>query len=528
MAFNVTQPTQVVISTAPAEIDRTGGSSRGNFNRWGRASNTKQRPSHDCEWGGAICNFGGWKRVIHRLCPNRTRHDARSDDYRDRVRRRGFPPPSESSVVFTVFSPVFVTMEQIGPIAVGDTMLISGSAKDNLEDGWLGSQTIEIFVDGVLVGITSSQENGLWSLEWTIPESMDVGNHSISAISPEQGFYRQGMTESNFTVSYHTSISHQVEQTYVTRGGHWNFTGRLFESDTGFEQGLEGREVSVLLDGSQVELVVTGEGGFFSYSHRVQYALSRGSHNVSFTFAGEFLYLPTEAVSQVFALSDIVVEVQPITNTIIRGDASPSSSIMIQGLVREVGGESAIFANLSMSLTWGESNLPISSGPWENPSTMNFQIRAKAQEFMHPGENIITIVVDSDQSRFLNGVSEEVEILVMIEVDFEYSELDLSNGQRVIRGTVNATARDTGAPLEGLSLTASLVNGSTTHFSVSKLTGEDGVFQYEFKSMAPLPALSEQSLPPEGWGLPGSADFLGLRFHRSREPGSSAPIRRVH
>ena len=174
---------------------------------------------------------------------------------------------------------------------------------------------------------------------------------------------------------------------------------------------------------------------------------------------------------------------------------------MIQGLVRELGGESAIFANLSMSLTWGESDLPITSGPWDNPSTMNFQIRAKAQEFMHPGENIITIVVDSDQSRFLNGVSKEIEILVMIEVDFVYSELDLSNGQRVIRGTVNATARDTGAPLEGLSLTASLMNGSTTHFSVSKLTGEDGVFQYEFKSMAPLPALSEQSLPPEGWGL---------------------------
>ena len=102
--------------------------------------------------------------------------------------------PSESSVVFTVFSPVFLTMDQIGPIAVGDVMLISGSAKDNLEDGWLGSQTIEVFVDGVLVGITSSQENGNWSLEWVIPESMDIGNHSIAAISPAQGFYRQGLS----------------------------------------------------------------------------------------------------------------------------------------------------------------------------------------------------------------------------------------------------------------------------------------------------------------------------------------------
>jgi len=250
-----------------------------------------------------------------------------------------------------------------------------------------------------------------------------------------------------------------------------------------------------------VELISTEEGGIFSYSHRVQYSLSRGAHNVSFQFGGEFLYLPTESVSPVFVLSDIVIEIQPITNTIVRGDAFPSRSIMIQGLVREVGGESAIFPNLTMSLTWGDSNLPLTSGPWDNPSTMNFQIRAKAQEFMHPGENIITIVVNSDQTMFLNGASRDIEILVMIEVDFVYSELDLSNGQRVIRGTVNATARDTGAPLEGLSLTASLANGSITHFSVSKLTGADGVFEYEFKAMAPLPVFSKQALPPEGWGL---------------------------
>ena len=502
LVFNVSQPTQVVISSPPAEVDRTelvvveGVLTDG----VGRAI-----PSRELVMsvnGQAITavsvdgngSFTGLVPIASdmELGPMVIEMEFVGED---------FLLPSESSVIFTVFSPVFVTLDPIGPVAVGDTMLISGSSKDNLEDGWLDSQTIEVFIDGVLVGITSSQENGLWSLEWVIPESMDVGNHSISAISPAQGFYRQGSIESNFTVSYHTSISHQVEESYVTRGGHWNFSGRLFESDTGFEQGLEGREISVQLDGKTVGSVMTEEGGVFSYTNRVQYASSRGSHNVSFHFGGEFLYLPTEGVSQVFTLSDIVVEVQPITNTIIRGDASPSSSIMIQGLVREIGGESAIFSNISMGLTWGESELPITNGPWDNPETMNFQIRAKAQEFMSPGENIITIVVGSDQSRFLNGVSKEIEILVMIEVDFVYSELDLSNGQRVIRGTVNATASDTGVPLAGLSLTASLVNGSTTHFSVSKLTGEDGVFQYEFKSMAPLPALSENSLPPEGWGL---------------------------
>ena len=56
---------------------------------------------------------------------------------------------------------------------------------------------------------------------------------------------------------------------------------------------------------------------------------------------------------EVFALSDVVIEMQPITNTIVRGDSSPSRSIMLQGLIREVGGDSEIFDNLSMSLAWG-------------------------------------------------------------------------------------------------------------------------------------------------------------------------------
>ena len=502
MVFNVTQTSQVVISTSPADIDRTGvaivegiltdGVSRAIPNRDLILSINGQNLT-----GISVDENGSFTGFVP-IAP-----DMLLGPMLVGIEFAGeaFVLPSNSSVIFTVYAPVFVSMDSLGPIAVGDPMFISGSVKDNLEGGWLGSHTIEVFVDGVLVGITSSQENGNWSLEWTIPESMDVGNHSISTISPAQGFYRQSGTESNFTVSYHTSISLQVEQNYVTRGGHWNFSGRLFESDTGFEQGLDGRGISVLLDGVPVELISTEEGGIFSYSHRVQYSLSRGAHNVSFQFGGEFLYLPTESVSPVFVLSDIVIEIQPITNTIVRGDAFPSRSIMIQGLVREVGGESAIFPNLTMSLTWGDSNLPLTSGPWDNPSTMNFQIRAKAQEFMHPGENIITIVVNSDQTMFLNGASRDIEILVMIEVDFVYSELDLSNGQRVIRGTVNATARDTGAPLEGLSLTASLANGSITHFSVSKLTGADGVFEYEFKAMAPLPVFSKQALPPEGWGL---------------------------
>ena len=42
----------------------------------------------------------------------------------------------------------------------------------------------------------------------------------------------------------------------------------------------------------------------------------------------------------------------------------------------------------------------MASGLWGNPDTMNFQIRAKAQEFMTPGDNTVTIIVESNQASF--------------------------------------------------------------------------------------------------------------------------------
>ena len=58
-------------------------------------------------------------------------------------------------------------------------------------------------------------------------------------------------------------------------------------------------------------------------------------------------------------------------------------------------------------------------------------------------------------------------------------------------------------------MTAVLLNGSTSHFSLSKLTGADGVFDYEFKSLAPLPPLSDIS----SWGrlsvmIGSDSDFI--------------------
>ena len=192
----------------------------------------------------------------------------------------------------------------------------------------------------------------------------------------------------------------RLRASYATRGGYWNFSGRLFESDTGFEQGLEGREITVLL-ALDVETITTEEGGLFSLGHRAQYSLNRGSHNFTFLFQGEFLYLPAESQMEVFALSDVIIEMQPYKHN-SKGRLFPFTIDNAPGLIREVGGDSEIFDNLSMSLIWGKPNSPLTSGPWGNPDTMNFELE-QGTGVHDSGRHMVTIVVESNQASFLNG-----------------------------------------------------------------------------------------------------------------------------
>ena len=421
-----------------------------------------------------------------------------------------FVLPSSSSLIMEVFGPVSLSIDEIAAVAVSDTLYISGNVKDNLPDGWLANHTVEVFVDGALIGISSSDGDGIWSISWEVPETMSVGNHSLSAFAPAQGFHREDSHSVSFTVSYHTELNIEIVNPTETRGSSWNFSGRLYESDTGFDFSLDGREVEVFLDGNPVGSLITEVGGIFNYSVPVGFPLSRGIHNVTFSYGGEHLYLPSTSTTATYAKSDIYIETQPISSSIIRGNSS--HPIMIQGVVRELGGDSSIIEDLSISLQWGDNSLTIEGSPWSNPLTQNFQIRAEAQEFLMPGENTIKLIVEPDANRFLNGAFEEIEIMVLIEVDFEFSSVGVSTGQRVISGTVNVTARDTQMPVEGISMSAILMNGSSTHFSMTKLTNSEGVFEYEFKSLSPLPPLSDES----SWGvlsikLGSDSEFLDSR-----------------
>ena len=404
---------------------------------------------------------------------------------------------SNSSSVFIVYAPTDVSISQPNAAAVGDNLILRGSVTDNLPNGDLANHSLEIFIDGVLIGITTSDENGDWLLNWVVSEFLDVGTHLVTVKAPQQGYYREGSAEVNLTIAYHSGISLQVESSIVTRGGQWNFTGRLYDADSDGLPGLENREVIIYLDGQEIGRTTTLGNGFYSFSHELGYSIERGGHDVLVEFSGETYYLPVDYNMTVYAKSDINIEVLWISETIIRSDIQ--HPIKIEGRILEIGGGGNVLQDMVVTLHWVSDGAENANLQWDE-ATGHFRLQSNAHYPMPPGPINLEIRVESDTARYLNGGDEDLSVSIMVPVNFEFTpnKIKLGKDDRIIRGTVNVTATDSLQPVANISMTASLINASSgqTHFRVIEMTDADGLFTYEFKSIEGLPTLWNQDF----WG----------------------------
>jgi len=501
--FNVTQTSQVVLTTPPGDIDRnellliegmlTDGSGRVLSDRTLEVSmNGQYLTALSVDKNGTFSLYIPVPPDME-LGPRIVLISYQGEE---------FIIGSNSSTIFTVYGPVSISIDPPSAVAAGDSLLLSGTVKDNLPGGWLANHSLQIFVDGALIGITSSDENGRWTYLWTVTDFLEVGNHILTVRAPEQGYHRLGISETTLVIAYHSGMTLQVDNAIMTRGGSWNFTGRLFDDDSTDNPGLEGREVSITLDGEHVAAITTSIDGTFSYTHNLGYDIARGPHIVEFSFAGETFYLPTQYNMTVYSRADIEIEVFPNNLHIIRGD--PTAPIKIQGRILEIGGDSNVMSNMTVSLYWDESNLPLSDDPWSDDGTEHFGLITNAVQIMPRGPLTLTVMVEPDGSRYLNGETLDVEVDILISVVYTFTpeSQHISEGQRFINGAVNVSAFDTGQPVDNFPMSAYLVNGtcqdraSSTHFSVVGPTNQDGLFTYEFESFTGLPSFHNQTF----WG----------------------------
>lgn len=478
--FNVTQTSQVVLTTPPGEVDRnellliegmlTDGAGRVLSDRYLEVTMNDQFLT-----GLTVASNGTFSIYVPippdmPLGPRLVKITFAGEE---------FILASNSTTVFTVYGPTIVHVEPPVAHAVGDELRLTGTVRDNLPNGWLANHSIEIFIDGTLIGITSTDENGDWSYNWVISDFLEVGYHTLTISAPAQGYHRPGSIDTNLTIAYHTGMNLQVDDVSVTRGEKWNFTGRLFDADTAGAPGLVGREIIVTLDGVEIHRMTTGYDGNFNFDHAIGYLIAKGGHDVRFTFEGQTFYLPVEYNMTVFARADVVIELLWQTDIIIR--SNDAYDIELVGRIVEVGGEGDVMEEMEVVLLW-DGVAERSTVIWDE-STGHFELSSPARSTMPAGELSLQLAVLADADRYLNGASIEhiVNIRVPVTFTFNPDSHHIKENQRVIKGNVTITATDTGLPVEGISIVARLVNSSMIHFQNVKLTDSDGVMDYRYE-----------------------------------------------
>ena len=126
-----------------------------------------------------------------------------------------------------------------------------------------------------------------------------------------------------------------------------------------------------------------------------------------------------------------------------------------------------------------ERPIKASSVTWDEV-TGHFEIEAPSLEFYPPGDLVTTITATPPASSYLNEGSVNHTILMKVPVFFSFDPPSflIYDGDRTIQGWTTVIAQDTNAPVEGVSITAMLVNETGMIFTMTKTTDGDGVADY--------------------------------------------------
>jgi hypothetical protein len=157
------------------------------------------------------------------------------------------------TVMDIITADVLITAPAMGALTNDDTPTISGTAEPGA--------TVEVFVDGALVGKATADMNGAWTLE--APMLTD-GEHTIRATSRGK--------ESSVTITVDT-MAPVTTVTAPTTGG-TVMTGTPVISGTG----EPGSTVTILIDGMEVGTVVVGQDGMWTFTPTTP--LGEGEHTI--------------------------------------------------------------------------------------------------------------------------------------------------------------------------------------------------------------------------------------------------------
>ena len=376
--------------------------------------------------------------------------------------------PSNTSGTWNIYSHIGMTVSSVATAAIGDVVAINGTVGDN-QLMPVSGHVVEIYVDGILIGQVITDETGFYSLDWAIQSNFDFGEHTILATSAQQGWYREGQSNTTIWIAHRTGlIVNFVNTPDATRGELWDLTGQLYDDDSPSDEGIYGQILTIYYDGEEIDTVLTTAGGSWMYTFQVPMDATRGEHTFRVEYAGDTAYLGSDGEITARAWANVVFEIDAISGQATR--SSNADLITMGGRLREVGGNQELLDNVTLYLGEGvqceENNevrcINISTTTWNNGG---FTLAATAPSWMQGGINWITLQYLGDNSEYLNGVSSNNSVSIVIDATFVLTMETIVVGdadKENVRGLLIVTADDTQAPLSGIRVWVELIipNGS--------------------------------------------------------------------
>ena len=411
--------------------------------------------------------------------------------------------PSSNQGTWNIYSLINVEINIDSPLAVEEVATITGFVGDN-EMTPLDNMFVVVSVEGIPIANLTTDENGSFTFDWTVPDIFDDGDHIILADVPAQGWYRAGQGESTFFLAHRTGITVEIDNMDATRDDSWVISGTLFDIDTAANEGLPGETIFIFLDGIQVGYAITELNGDFSTSIRAQSTYVRGDHVMRFAFDGSTGHLPVETNETVVVWADVSITIDSIQSAdVIRSD-SVDNKIQITGRVTEVGGQSVLIDNATLIL--GEGVNCVSSSKADDVRCIvidsiiwnggTFTLSATAPSWMEPGRVRLNLQTPENSSLYLrtsDSYTDSFDVRINLEKPFDVDiEPIIEDEQEEIMGTIRLVAADTEEGVSGIEIFIYLEYENGTRISEqTRVTDSSGEIEFKFPNDPPYGDASE-------------------------------------
>ncbi|DAC27260.1 MAG TPA: hypothetical protein D7H99_05020 [Candidatus Poseidoniales archaeon] len=405
--------------------------------------------------------------------------------------------PSDANGTWNIFSHIILDVSLPETLAVGQNVTIIGNVADN-QLSPISNHQVELIIEGITIASVITNENGEFTYNWLVTDLFDFGNHTLTAYSGSQGYYRANSTNTTFFLAHRADITASFDTNpQVTRGDIWEISGRLFDIDSLTNEGLENEVLAIYLDGELVATTTTGVNGDWNVVILASQDLTRGQHQFDVVFEGTYSHIGTNQELAAFVWANLQVSIDSSsTNVAVRSDGT-FGPITITGSISEIGGTGEIFENLIINVGNGTECATQREGAKCIPSSLvnvnwfngNFTIDTVAPSWYDVGSQYIYLDVLENSSLYLNGVSVNRAIFIKLNVDYQWDIAQIEeSGNNEVTGGITILANDTGLGVPGISVIYTLLNESNGQLANPRtvVTDPSGLAEFEFISDPPF------------------------------------------